>query len=266
MHHSKRRNRCQCESRRGTGHEPRLGQTVTQDLLLGAKEVHEALCAPASQRIGNFDTACATVPARHISGDFVVSFELAGSWFLALGDLMGKGLSAAMWLTHVLDLLRCSCETGQTLPCIMQSLNRQMHCSRLGVPLTSLFLARLDPATSRVTYSCGGCPPGFLLASGQAVTMLQSGGPILGAMEQASYSSSTIDLELHDTLLVASDGISEVLDGIRFELRPGRVADHLKFTAGDSAASIVQSLLARVRTASPTLSDDLSLMAVQRVA
>ena len=54
--------------------------------------------------MGDFDIACSTVPARHVSGDFVITFEQNGAWYLALGDLMGKGLSAAMWLTHVLDL------------------------------------------------------------------------------------------------------------------------------------------------------------------
>ena len=98
--------------------EARLGHRGTEDLLLGAKEVQEALCAPAPQRIGNFDIASAMVPARHASGDFVATFEHKGLWFLALGDLIGNGLPAAMWLTHVLDLLRRSCETGQTLPCI----------------------------------------------------------------------------------------------------------------------------------------------------
>ncbi len=253
-----------CESRHGTRQGPRLGPTGAEDLLLGAK-VLEALYAPASQRVGNFDIARGMVAARHVSGDFVATFEQSGSWFLALGDLMGKGLPAAMWLTHVLDLLRRSCETGQTLPGIMKSLNREMHRSRVSVPLTSMFLARLDPAASRVTYSCGGCPPAFLLASGQTVTLLEHGGPILGAVEEASYSSATIELGLHDTLLVASDGIIEVHQETSFELRPDRVANHLKFTAGDSAVSIVRSLLARVRSASLTTSDDLTLMAVQRV-
>jgi len=242
------------------------GHTVPADLLLGAREVHEALCAPALRRIGNFDIACATVPAQHVSSDFVTMFVHNGCWFLAMGDLMGKGLSAAMWLTHVLDLLHRACETGDALPAIMQSLNREVHCSRVGVPLTSLFLARLDPATSTVTYSCGGCPPAFLLTGGQTFTRLESGGPILGAKERATYSSSAVVLGLQDTLLVTSDGVIEVHQGTTFEWRPDRVARHLKFSAGDSAGSLVQSLAARVKTASPAISHDLSLMAVQRVA
>src|SRR5512147_1334162 len=111
--------------------EVRPGFAETQDLLLGAKEVYEALCAPLSQRIGTFEVASATVPARHISGDFVTAFEQNGDWFLAHGDLMGKGLSATMWLTHVLDLLRRSCEMANSLPEIMAILNREMHHSRV---------------------------------------------------------------------------------------------------------------------------------------
>jgi serine phosphatase RsbU (regulator of sigma subunit) len=183
-----------------------------------------------------------------------------------LGDLMGKGLSAAMWLTHVLDLLRRSCEPGKSLPEAMTMLNREMYRSRVGVPLTSLFLARLDPNDLKLTYSCGGCPPGFLLAEGKKLVMLERGGPLLGAIEHATYSSATIEFGLHDTLLVASDGITEVHHGTTFELRPERVANHLQFTTAESAMSIVQSLLARVKTASPILIDDLSLLAVKRIA
>jgi sigma-B regulation protein RsbU (phosphoserine phosphatase) len=148
----------------------------------------------------------------------------------------------------------------------MGILNREMYRSRVGVPLTSLFLASLDRRQSKLTYSCGGCPPGFLLAAGQKVTMLERGGPILGALEHASYSSATIDFHLGDTLLVVSDGVIEVHQGSNFDLRPDRVAHHLRFTAGDTATSIVQSLLTRVQTTSRTIIDDLSLLAIKRVA
>jgi sigma-B regulation protein RsbU (phosphoserine phosphatase) len=258
--------RRKCSLRQVVRVETRQEQAEPRDVLWGAKEVYEALCAPPRQRIGGFDIACSTVPARHVSGDFVITFEQDGAWYLALGDLMGKGVSAAMWLTHVLDLLRRSCEMVGTLPDVMASLNREMHRSRVCVPLTSLFLARLDLVEKNLTYSCGGCPPAFLLSGGQDLTVLDKGGPILGALEKSTYSSGTIEFGIHDTLLVASDGIIEVHHGNSFELRPDRVAHHLQFTATDSAASIVQSLLTRVKAASPFISDDLSLLAVKRMA
>ncbi len=236
------------------------------DPLLGAREVYEALCAPTTQRIGSFEFACGTVAARQISGDFVTSFERNGEWYLALGDLMGKGLSATMWLTHVLDLVKRSCETGLCLQGIMSMLNREMHRSRVGVPLVSLFLAKLEPEIGRLTYCCGGCPPGFLLTEGRRLSLLERGGPILGALEDSTYTSATLEFGVQDTLLVVSDGILEVHHGATFELRPDQVTRHLQFTAGDSAGSIVHSLLQRVQNSSPVLADDLSLLALKRVA
>jgi serine phosphatase RsbU (regulator of sigma subunit) len=261
----KQRNRIQCSNRTTARVDIQPSVLDTQTILLGAKQVYEALSAPASQKIGNFDIASSTIPARHVSGDFVSTFEQNGKWFLALGDLMGKGLSAAMWLTHVLDLLHRACGSVEQLPEIMAILNREMHRSRVGVPLASLFLARLDPQTSKLTYSCGGCPPAFLLGEGQRVTMLDHGGPILGALETAKYASEDVELNVMDTLLVVSDGIIEVHHGVNFDIRPERVASHLRYTSGQSAGSIVKSLMTRVREASLAINDDLTVMAIQRV-
>jgi len=242
-------------------------RTETHDLLFGAKEVYEALCSPSLQRVGNFDIACNTIPARHVSGDFVTSFEVNGSHFFALGDLMGKGLAAAMWLTHVLDLIRRCCELSLSLPEIMQTLNREMYRSRVAVPMTSLFLMRLDPHESRLAYSCGGCPPALLLRHDAAcITKLDRGGPILGAVEHATYSAATIDFAPSDTLLVVSDGISEAHHSVRSEPHHEPIASHLQFSSGHSATCIVKSLLARVPQSPPMIPDDLTALAIQRVA
>ena len=259
------RSRRRCPQTRGKS-DDNLKPASQSESLLGAREVYEALCAPARQRIGNFEVACGTVAARHISGDFVVTFEQNGMWYIALGDLMGKGLSAAMWLTHVLDLLHRACDTESSLPGIMRVINREMHRSRVGVPLASMFLTKLEPEAGRLTYCCCGCPPGFLLSEGGQLSMLERGGPILGALEDSTYCSATLELGLNDTLLVVSDGILEVHHGATFELRPDRVARHLQFTAGDSAGSIVQSLLTRVQNSTPMIMDDLTLLALKRVA
>lgn len=235
-------------------------------LVSWAGQVHKALSAPPLQRIGDFDIACAIVAARRIPGDFVFSFAHHGNWYLALGDLMGKGLSAAMWLTHAIDLIRRACESDRILPEIMGSLNREIHRSRVGIPLTSLFMARLDSKDSTLTYSCAGCPPAFLLNRNRAVALLYEGGPILGALPEATYASGTVQFALKETLLAVSDGVIEVHHGHNFELRPDRVVEHLKNTAGASAMGVVHSLVARMKSADNTVVDDLSLLAIQHIA
>jgi sigma-B regulation protein RsbU (phosphoserine phosphatase) len=213
-----------------------------ESALLGVNQVHDALCAPPVQRIGAIEVATSIVPTRHVSGDFILSFEKKGSWYLVLGDLMGKGLAAAMWLTHVVDLIHRACEREDTLSTTMGRLNYEMHRSRVGVPLTALFLAKLEPGESRITYSCGGCPAAFLIGEDQNVMLLDRGGPVVGALEQAAYVSETITLAPGQLLLTVSDGITEVHHGAKFEMRPDRVVRHLQYTAGQSAESISSTM------------------------
>jgi serine phosphatase RsbU (regulator of sigma subunit) len=96
--------------------------------------------------------------------------------------------------------------------------------------------------------------------------MLNHGGPVLGALEFASYHAETFDIAPGQVMLAVSDGITEIHQGVNFELRPDRVVHHLQYSAGDSAESIVRSLASRVRNSSPALIDDLSVMAIQHVA
>lgn len=234
--------------------------------VLGANQVRDALCAPASQRIGPFEVANSVVPARYVSGDFVVTFEHDGLHYLVLGDLMGKGLSAAMWLTLVVDLVRRACERGGELWEIMDRLNSEMHRSLIGVPLTAMFMARLHPGDSRVSYSCGGCPAAFLLRADGTVKTLDCGGPIVGALPDSTYHSSTIELHPDETLMAVSDGVIEIHNGKDFELRPDRVVNHLKYTAGDTASAIVNSLTAQAREQTTTFNDDLSVLAIKRIS
>ncbi len=239
-------------------------QSDSNSALAGAVHVHHALTAPPSFRASHFDVAWATTAANHVSGDFVLQFHHEAYHYVALGDLMGKGLSAAMWLTHVVDLMRRACETNDTLCSIMRTLNNEFHRSRVGVPLTSLLLTRMKEGDPRVSYCCGGCPPLFLLSDDQRVTVLHEGGPILGAVSETNYKSDTLALSPGDTLLSVSDGILEVHRGHEFELRPDRVIDHLRYSAGNTPTSIASGLISRVQTSSTQLADDLTVLAIQR--
>jgi phosphoserine phosphatase RsbU/P len=266
MHHAKPQLRRRWTRSRNLSRVPPITSSAIESAILGANQVHDAICSPPSKTIATFEVGSSIVPARHVSGDFIISFEHRGSLFVALGDLMGKGLSAAMWLTHVVDMIHRACERESELPAIMTGLNREMHHSRLGVPLTALFLARLEPFGSQITYSCGGCPSAFVLRADQTVKMLDKGGPIFGALSHATYESRTLDLNPQETLMAVSDGILEVHRAGDFELQPERVIQHLRSTAGKSAVEIAQSLTAKVKCASPVFTDDLSVLTVKRIA
>src|SRR5436309_3471964 len=96
-----------------------VGLVEVSEAVLGAKEVHDAICTPPLEKFHEYEIANAIVPARYVSGDFVITFESNGAKYVVLGDLMGKGLSAAMWLTHVVDLVRRACELEDGLSSMM---------------------------------------------------------------------------------------------------------------------------------------------------
>jgi serine phosphatase RsbU (regulator of sigma subunit) len=168
-----------------------------------------------------------------------------------------------MWLTHTLDLVRRACEAEENLGLVMGRLNQEMYRSRVGVPLTALFLARFKEDDTSMEYVCGGCPGAFLLREGRMVSILESGGPLLGALCEARYESGIVEFAPKDTLLAVSDGVIEIHRGVDFELRPDRVVHHLQHSAGSSASEVVESLVSGVRGRSFT--DDVSVLGIQRV-
>src|SRR5689334_3270966 len=74
--------------------------------LFEALQVQRRLSGPRRIRRGHFEITSEVFAIQHISGDFVTVFDLGDATFFGLGDIAGKGLTAAMWSTHVMSLVR----------------------------------------------------------------------------------------------------------------------------------------------------------------
>jgi serine phosphatase RsbU (regulator of sigma subunit) len=136
--------------------------------LFEAAQVHRRLCAPRLVRHGDFEIASEIFAVRHLPGDFFTVEESSSSLVLALGDIGGKGLAAGMWTTHLVGLVGTHTVASPKPEVIVTGVNRDLCRMSSAVPLTSLFLARLDPATGRLDYTNAGHPPALLLrADGQ---------------------------------------------------------------------------------------------------
>src|SRR5437870_11838747 len=75
-----------------------------------AAQVQRKLCGPRLLRREPFEIASEIFPVRHLSGDFISVFELGTDLVFAIGDIAGKGLSAGMWFTHVVGMVRLQIE------------------------------------------------------------------------------------------------------------------------------------------------------------
>jgi serine phosphatase RsbU (regulator of sigma subunit) len=135
-------------------------------------------------------------------------------------------------------------------------------------PLTSLFTARLDPASGTVDYCSAGHPPALLLRAGGDLEPLSEGGMLLGMAADASFRRGRVELGAGDLLLAYTDGVVEARTGADEEFGDERLEAQLRLAAGGSADAVLFSVLAAVQdfAAPHPLADDTSVVVVRRRA
>lgn len=236
----------------------------TRKAVLGASEVHRALCAPETQLIGPYEIASRILPARHVGGDFVCTVGQDDRTIAVLGDLMGKGLSAAMWITHIVDVVHRAAEGRDCLSEVMAALNTEIVNSRVRVPLTSAFAVSIEHATGKLTCAAAGHPPAILLRDGSS-TLLNDGGPILGVFPDARFNSHSLELQPGDALIAYSDGLIEEHDEAREEFSLDRALLLLSRLRQTDAVTKLSELIEASRELSSVWPpDDTSLLVIQR--
>jgi sigma-B regulation protein RsbU (phosphoserine phosphatase) len=232
--------------------------------LFEAAQVHRRLCAPRLVRCGEFEIASEIFAGRYLPGDFFTIEETGNGLLLALGDVCGKGLAAGMWTPCLVGLVRAHAAVSDEPEAIVTGVNREFH--RMHAPLTSLFLARLDPAAGTLDYCCAGHPPALLLRESGAAEALSEGGMLLGMSADAAYRSGRVTLGAGDVLLAYSDGVVESRNGSDEEFGFEGLEAHLRHARTGSAEAVLFSILAAVQdfAAPHALADDTSLVVIRR--
>ena len=248
--------------------ELRRQQAAIHRIFFEAAQVQRRLCAPRELRRGDFEIAGEIFPVRHLSGDFFKVFELDGVLGVILGDIAGKGLSAGIWMPHLISLLHSHALTKANPREVLALANREL-CSGCGQPpLVAAFFARIDLQDGAVEYCNAGLPSPLILQRAGEAIKLDEGGPMLGAMPEAAYQPGRARLDPGDTLLAYSDGLTECENAREEEFETVRLLNSARAFAGGSASQLLFSTLGAVMDfadgRAPT--DDLSLLVVRRAA
>ena len=233
-----------------------------------AAQIQRRLCAPRELRRGDFEIAGEIFPVRHLSGDFFKVIELDAALGVIVGDIAGKGLSAGIWMPHLLSLLH-SCALAHRNPAYaIAQVNREL-CTGFGQPpLVAAFFARIDVQNGAVEYCNAGLPPPLILQRGGEALRLDEGGPMLGAMSDANYQSGSTRLGPGDTFLAFSDGLTECENAREEEFETARLLKAAAAFAGASASQLLFSTLGAVMDFADgrAPADDLTLLVVRRAA
>jgi len=234
--------------------------------LFEAAQIQRKLSGPRLLRHGELQFASEVFAARFLSGDFITFSQSDSKVFAAHGDIAGKGVAAGMWFTNLAGLLQ-SYGRPETDPAkIASEVNRHLCYLRPVAPFVTGFIAQIDCDRGELTYCNAGHFPPLLLRAGGQTDLLQEGGPLLGAIEQAEFQSASLVLEPGDTVVAYSDGVLECCNPSGEEFGPDRLAATLRCAEGQSAHTKLMTVLATLQdyaNGSP-LCDDVSLTVIQR--
>lgn len=165
------------------------------------------------------DIAARYVPSFHLGGDFYDLFELGGNLGLAVGDVVGKGLAAAVLMAAVRATLRAHVQDVFHIDDVMSRVNVALCRDTLESEFATLWYGVLDMQTLRMTYCSAGHEPPMVVRvprhrapTAADVDELSIGGMVVGIDPSQRYQRGTYDLHRGDVLVAYTDGLPDLLD------------------------------------------------------
>ncbi len=240
---------------------------LAQDELASGRAVQFALMPREHPALPGWETWLFTRPANEVGGDLVDYLRVREDRLgIALGDVAGKGLGAALVMAKLQATLRALVPTFDTLAGLGAQVNKIFLRDGLPSRFVSLVYLEVEPGAGRVRLlNAGHLPPIAALADG--IRELPRGAPALGLTPEAAYAEQHITLDPGDLLLVYSDGLTEARNEAGDFFGPHRLAKLLPLLRGMSAEAAGRRLLSAldrfVGEARP--SDDLSLVLLRRL-
>lgn len=170
----------------------------------------QASSLPAPIATPGMDLSGVVVPAREVAGDFYDWLPLPGGRVaLLVGDVSGKGVSAALFAARAAQLLRSAVAILSPAEAVAH-VNAALAASNPDLMFVTLFLGVWDPAGRVLQWvNAGHNPPLLLRAGGWIERLDRRGGPALGPMTGQNYTAAETRLEDGDLLAVYTDGITE---------------------------------------------------------
>lgn len=212
------------------------------------------------------DIYAAILPAKEVGGDFYDFFFIDKDRLcVAIGDVSGKGVPAALLMAVTKTLLRAKVDEFLTPDEVLSQLNRELCRDNDSCMFVTIFCGILDARTGRFEYSNGGHNLPYRLINTVVTTFENTGGAALGLSENTVYRSKSISLNPGQALFFYTDGVTEAMDSKGRLFSDRRLEDFLTARRQSTAEEIVRSLLDEVKqySSGEPQSDDVTTLALR---
>jgi serine phosphatase RsbU (regulator of sigma subunit)/dihydrofolate reductase len=222
-----------------------------------AREVQERLFPQTFPNVAGVDMAAHCRPALAVGGDYYDLIDIHGPSLpeaghgcdrlgVAIGDISGKGMSAALLMASLHASLRGQVLSGTgDLGAKMANVNRLLYAASDSNRYATFFYAELDCGSRTLHYVNGGHNPPALLRKEDGawrVFRLADGGPVIGLLAGAVYKEQILHLLPGDVLLAFTDGISEAMNASEDEWGEDRMIAEAQAHADLNAEELLQGL------------------------
>jgi len=242
-----------------------------------ATTVQQRLFPAKPPEMASLELAGVCYPARGVGGDYYDFIPLDnGKVGIAVADVAGKGISAALLMCTVQASLRSQAPTvNGNLTGLVSSMNRLLHVSTDAASYATFFYAQFDERTGLLTYVNAGHNPPMLIraaatvkvqgvgfgstgthheliseegkGTGDAVVrLLTTGGPIIGAFSDSAYEQETIEIQSGDLLVAYTDGVTEARDASDQEFGEARLRSVIEASTHASTQELSERIVQSV--------------------
>jgi sigma-B regulation protein RsbU (phosphoserine phosphatase) len=240
-------------------------QRMEEELSL-AREIQKHLLPTITPSTDGFELAGYNLPSKEVGGDYYDFIPLENKRIgIAIGDISGKGIPAALLMSNLQAALRISASRASSTHDVIHQLNH--HITRTTSPekYATFFYGVFDIRNQSLEYTNAGHNYPILFHRSGKQTLLREGGVIIGVLEDAQYVTQRVKLSAGDFIILYTDGVTEALNQADQEFGESRLAQAAERAAHQTAQSILDYILESVIdfTHGHLQADDLTLVVMK---
>lgn len=236
-----------------------------------ARRVQLRLLPKSPPDVDGLDIGADSCPAWQVGGDFFDFIYRPGRPFIfAVGDVTGKGLSAALLMSMTRTVVRSAAKftTVLTPKAVMNRSNVDLYddFTEVGMFATA-FIGQYQPQADELSYANAGHSPVIYCPAGGPATLLQADGTAMGVLPFGSWENHALPFRPGDLLVVATDGFSEARDQTGDMFGYDRLLRLIEAVADRSAQKISEQIYDSVRDFAygQPQDDDQTIVVIKRV-
>ncbi len=220
--------------------------------------------------LAGYDLAARNRPARRCGGDYYDAIATGDNWvLLCVADVSGKGIPAALLMSHTQATLRALLGQPHALPALTGHAHALLHGSTGDNKYVTAALLELDPGSGRATYVSAGHINSLLVKRSGNVQPLSSTGAPLGLLPPGlPYDATSVVIEVGDVMVLCSDGVPDAQNVQGEEFGEERLLEIVQAFRHEPAAALVEKIFSAIDdfAGEAPQFDDITLMVLRRLS